>query len=252
MTRTNVEAKLIEEKYFSNKAYTIKVKLYEHEMARVDVDCKKRFRGRKYHGGYIPFDKCITESVYDYTETLERMDVDKGARKWLRKVMKHCTEGMLKPNGNMDWEKVKEKENKVFRKSYTELTLNVAHMQTLKRYLPELFIAGNYRLDYLRRRRVINIHPEEDCYLPTPQKIKSEAGRKHFVRTMYEGHYHAPKDTLLSLIKVFSESFYKQIEKERTLDDCCVSVHYTWHHGEKPKLDIDVRDKTYITYSMPY
>ena len=69
---------------------------------------------------------------------------------------------------------------------------------------------------------------------------------------MYEGHYHAPKDTLLSLIKVFSESFYKQIEKERTLDDCCVSMHYTWHHGEKTKLDIDVRDKTYITYSMPY
>lgn len=54
MKGTNVEAKLIEEKYFSNKAYTIKVKLYEHEMARVDVDCKKRFRGRKYHDGYIP------------------------------------------------------------------------------------------------------------------------------------------------------------------------------------------------------
>lgn len=252
MTRTNVEAKLIEEKYFSNKAYTIKVKLYEHEMARVDVDCKKRFRGRKYHGGYIPFDQCITESVYDYTETLERMNVNKGARKWLRKVMKHCTEGMLKPNGNMDWKKVKEKENKIHRQSYTEFTLNVAQLQTMKRYLPNLFVAGNFRMDYQRRRSVKNIHPEEDCYLPKPQKIKSIAGRKHFVRTMYEGHYHAPKDTLLYLIKELSESFYKQIEKERTLDECSVNMSYTWNHGEKPQLEIRVSDKNYISYSMPY
>ena len=252
MARTNVEAKLIEEKYFSNKAYTIKVRLYEHEMARVDVDCKKRFRGRKYHGGYIPFDECITESVYDYTETLERMDVDKGARKWLRKVMKHCTEGLLKPNGNMDWEKVKKKENKVFRKSYTELTLNLAQMQTMKLYLPELFVAGNYRLDYQRRHSVKNIHSEESRYLPKPEKIKKEAARKHFIRRMFEHHFHAPTNRLLSLIKELSKSFYKQIENERTLDDCCVSMHYTWHHGEKPKLDIDVRDNTYTSYSMPY
>ena len=252
MAVTHEKAKLIEKKYFSNKAYTIKVEIYEHEMARVDVDCKKRFRGRNYHGGYIPFDECILESMYDYTETLERMDVDKGARKWLRKVMKHCTQGLDKPNGNIDWKKVKEKENKVFRKSYTELTLNVAQMQILKQYLPDFFIAGNYRLDYMKRHRVKNIHSVEDRYFPPPKMLKHEVGRKHYERKMKEAYYHAPKDTLLSLIKELSESFYKQIEKERTLNDCTVRMGYTWHHNEKPTLEIAVNDKTYISYSMPY
>lgn len=249
MAVTNIKVKQIGEKYFSNKVYTIKVKLYEHEMATVHVDCKKRFRGRNYHGGYIPFDECITESMYDYTETLERMDVDKGARKWLRKVMKHCTQGMVKPNGNIDWQKVNEKENKVYHKSCVELTLNVAQMQIMKRYLPELFVAGNFRFDYQRRPGVKSIHSEEFRYLPVPQKLKSEAARKHYERRIYDVHHHAPVKVLLALIKEISESFYKQIEKERTLDDCCVRMHYTWYQGEKPQLGIDVCDNTYIMYT---
>ena len=55
MARTNIKAKLIEKKRFSNKAYTINVELNEHNMAIVDVDSKKRFRG-KWHGGYILLD----------------------------------------------------------------------------------------------------------------------------------------------------------------------------------------------------
>ena len=40
MARTNIKAKLIEKKRFSNKAYTINVELYEHNMAIVDEDSK--------------------------------------------------------------------------------------------------------------------------------------------------------------------------------------------------------------------
>ena len=51
MARTNIKAKLIEKKRFSNKAYSINVELYEHNMAIVDVDSKKRFRGKsRWHG----------------------------------------------------------------------------------------------------------------------------------------------------------------------------------------------------------
>ena len=46
MARTNIKAKLIEKKRFSNKAYNINVELYEHNMAIVDEDSKKRFRGK--------------------------------------------------------------------------------------------------------------------------------------------------------------------------------------------------------------
>ena len=55
MTRTNIKAKLIENKRFCNKVYTINEVLYEHNMAIADVYSKKRFRG-KWHGGYILLD----------------------------------------------------------------------------------------------------------------------------------------------------------------------------------------------------
>ena len=43
--------------------------------------------------------------------------------------------------------------------------------------------------------------------------------------------------------------FYKQIEKECTLDDCCVRMQYTLYQGEKSRLRIDVCDNTYIKNS---
>ena len=248
-----IKANLIEEKYFSNKAYTIRVRLYEHEMAQIEVDCKKRYNPRKFRGGCFCFDDCILESMYDYTETLERMDKDKGARKWLRKVMKHCTQGLEKPAGEWDWDKVYEKGNELFHKSETELTPNVAQLQIMKRYLPELFVAGNFRLDYLRRSREKYIRPIEDTprYPAMPARA-SEAVRKHRAR-MYENIYHrVPNQLLLDMLQELSESFYKQIEKERTLDDCSVDMDYRWDHGEKPMLKISVYDKTYIAYGMPY
>ena len=93
MARTNIKAKQIEKKRFSNKVYTINVELYEHNMADVKVDSKKRFRGRsRWHGGHILLDACLSEGMYEYVETLERMKGDKGARRWLRRVLRHCLE----------------------------------------------------------------------------------------------------------------------------------------------------------------
>jgi hypothetical protein len=252
MATTKITAKLIGKKRFSNKAYTINVRLYEYNMARVEVDSKKRFRGKSnWHGGYIPFDDCITESSYDYVETLERMQVDKGARRWLRKVMRHCVEGLTKPNGNMDWKKVHEKENSLHHYSSIDLKLGVAQLQIIKRYIPELFIAGNYRMDYMKYAHIKKIGAEEDGSLFPFAKIKREAARKHHERRWAGTCFYAPKAELLKLIKELSENFYQQITQERTLNDCSIKMTYSWHHGEKPELGISVSDNTYTYYAMP-
>lgn len=108
MAITYLHPKLIGKKRFSNKIYSINVYLYEQNMARVEVDCKKHFRTRKWRGGYIPFDHCLIEAIYDYLVCIERMDVDKMALRWLKKVMiEHSLYPYLLPNGRIDWEKVK-------------------------------------------------------------------------------------------------------------------------------------------------
>ena len=68
---------------------------------------------------------------------------------------------------------------------------------------------------------------------------------------MQEAHFYFPQAILLDVIKALSESFYKQIEIERTLDDCSICMDYTWYHGEKPELSIAVRDNTYVSYLLP-
>lgn len=64
IARTNIKAKLIE---------------------------KKRFRGKsRWHGGYILLDACLQEGVREYVVTLDRIKVDKGARRnFERRIMEH-------------------------------------------------------------------------------------------------------------------------------------------------------------------
>ena len=56
-------------KAFSNRMYTIKIDFYDHNMADATIDLKPWRSGRWHnhqHFCYIPFDECITESMYDY------------------------------------------------------------------------------------------------------------------------------------------------------------------------------------------
>ena len=50
------ETKFIRSKYFSNRKYSIRVDLYEHDMAKANI----RYKGAKYlkGSGYICFDQC--------------------------------------------------------------------------------------------------------------------------------------------------------------------------------------------------
>ena len=250
MARTNIKAQLIEKKRFSNKAYTINVELYEHNMAIVDVDSKKHFRGKsRWHGGYILLDACLPEGVYEYVETLERMKVDKGARRWLRRVLCHCLEGLTKPNGRIDWKKVHETHDALWHTSRIELTMNVRQLQVMKRHLPDFFFAGNYRIDYLfaHNCRVIDTIEEKNRFVC---KAKSAGARRNFERRIMEHRFFYPKAVLLNMLPELSESFYNQIVQERTMDDCKIGMTYTWFHGEKPELTISVNDATFDYYDI--
>ena len=43
-------------------------------------------------GSYILLDACLQEGVREYVVTLDRIKVDKGARKWLKRVLRPCLE----------------------------------------------------------------------------------------------------------------------------------------------------------------
>jgi hypothetical protein len=250
MAITNIKAKQIEKKRFSNKVYTINVELYEHNMADVKVDSKKRFRGRsRWHGGYILLDACLSEGMYEYVETLERMKVDKGAKRWLRRVLRHCLEGLSKPNGWIDWKKVDEKEDKRWHISRTRISLNVRQLQVMKRYIPDFFFAGNYRTDYLSGHncKVIHTIDEKNRFVC---KAKSVGARRRFEKHVMEHRFFYPKELLLNMLPELSESFYKQIVQERTMNDCEIGMEYTWYHGEKPELRISVNDATFDHYDI--
>lgn len=250
MARTNIKAKLIEKKRFSNKVYTIYVDLFEHNMADVKVDSKNRFRGRsRWHGGHILLDACLSEGVYEYVETLERMKVDKGARRWLRKVLRHCLEGLTKPNGKIDWKKVHERHDDLCHISRTEISLNVRQLQVMKRYFPDFFFAGNYRTDYLSGHncKVIHTIDEKNRFVC---KAKSVGARRRFEKHVMEHRIFYPKEVLLNMLPELSESFYKQILQKRTMNDCEIGMDYTWYHGEKPVLTIWVSDGTFDHYNI--
>lgn len=253
---TYITVKLIEKKRFSNKRFSIDVELYEHQMARVFVNCKKFFRGKKCYRPAFSFDDCLRESVHDYLATLKGLHMDKVARQWLRKVMMHCMEGLLNPDRSINWDKVDEKDKVINHKSQTTLKLGVKHLQTIKRHIPMLFTAGNYRMDYMQSNvKYIRTMKDNLLSFPFPQQIKSFVWKIRYQRRMHEVGYtrfFIPASILLHLIKELSESFYQQIEKERTLDDCDIEMEYVWFHGEKPELEIRIEDRTYTAYRMPY
>ena len=99
----NIEyAKYLGVRVFSNKYYSIHVMLFDQGMARVSIRYKKRknqWQLLKWGCGFLNFDECRRESVYDTWDCLYYLQMDKTARKWFRRVLHPCFERFLLPNG---------------------------------------------------------------------------------------------------------------------------------------------------------
>lgn len=175
---------------------------------------------------YILLDACLPEGVREYVVTLDRMKVDKGARKWLKRVLRPCLEEFTKPNGKIDWDKVYEKHDMLYHTSRTKISLNVGQLQVMKQHLPNFFVAGNYRTDYILRHNVKVIHSIEDNKFVC--KAKSAGARRNFERRIMEHRFFYPKAVLLNMLPELSENFYNLIVQKRTMDDCKIGMIYTW------------------------
>ncbi len=113
MPEREEKAKLLGIKKFSNKEYSIKIKFYDHQMAYAKIGDKLRWRRRQKKNRpwmtFLYFDECTIESMYDYFDCLDTLKYDKVARRWFMRQLRYCTDGLMRPNGYMDSEKVYER-----------------------------------------------------------------------------------------------------------------------------------------------
>ena len=132
-------------KTFSNRMYTIKIDFYDHNMADATIDLKPWRSGRWHnhqHFCYIPFDECITESMYDYEECLQMLDLDKVARRWFIRQMRHCTEGLLRQDGRPDMDAAERKHDRL---STTYISGRVSRCKPRPRVQDILLIYGPWQ-----------------------------------------------------------------------------------------------------------
>lgn len=103
-----IAAGYIRTEKFSNRNFGIEIKLYEHGFAHGYMWCKKRGMRKKMIGIYDPtlvFEYCVGLCCEEYLQFLGCFRGDKVARRWVRRVMKHCVGDFLLPDGRIDFDK---------------------------------------------------------------------------------------------------------------------------------------------------
>ena len=113
MEQKHEYAEYLGAKKFSNKRYSIHVKLFRHGMARAKIRYKKRKNLKQVWKGcdFLVFDECRREWVFDTWDCLQFLQMDKSARKWFRKVLHPCIGKYLLPNGSISAKLAEEDEN---------------------------------------------------------------------------------------------------------------------------------------------
>ena len=110
-----IAAKYIRTEKFSNKNFFIEIKLYEHGFAWGYTWWKKRGIRKKMPSmcdTTLVFEYCVGLCCEEYLQFLGCFNGDKVARRWVRRVMKHCVGDFLKPDGRIDLKKAWETEKK--------------------------------------------------------------------------------------------------------------------------------------------
>lgn len=229
------KVKYLCQKVFRNKMYAIEIDFYDHNMAVATISLKPRITGRwRKHQFtcYIPFDECITESMFDYEDCLHMLDLDKVARRWFIRQMRHCTEGLLKPDGRPDMAAAEKKQNRLFHRTELEnTTLDERQKATLLEICPE---AGY-------NEQLSHVHIKES--FPIQGK---NARARYFVNirpvTM-------STEAILEILKTLFPSFYETVKRERNIHSCNVSLHIYWNSETDVSARACVQDNDFILYS---
>lgn len=245
MPKVEEYAKLLGTKKFSNKEYSIKIKFYEHKMAYADIDDKLwRRRGQNKNRPWMTFlifDGCTSESMYDYFDCLDTLQYNKVARRWFMRQLRHCTDGLMLPNGYQDYEKVYERmyqneHRTANRYNYcfedSKKALPPEQLRTLLEMLPEAAHDENVRVTFLS---------EGD---ETRMIAQKDGG--------YVKDIGKPESFRLELIQKVLPDFYEKVKRERTLDNCTISIAITWLTPTDCDLTVEVQDNDYVYYKMDW
>lgn len=241
---TRKDALCFATKKFSNKKYTIKIDFYEHDMAVVGIQCKKR--GYIKTGrwcAYVSFDQCKSESMYDYFECLDCLDKNKTARRWFIREMRHCTRNFLFPNGRVDRERTKTIEREIHHCSCLEIP------RISPALLKQLISLCRGEL-YGSLRGVTRISCENGEIKYNPKALQNPIFVRKVVNRIREKRIVRPVQVILNWIKDVLPGFYQKIEQERTIDNCKIIIWYRWRENEYPSMEICVNDCAYTIYTM--
>lgn len=252
-----IPAKHIRTEKFSNKNFFIEIKLYEHGLARGHCVCKRcgmESKMWKSDGSpllYFPDYHWMT--IVEWNEFYKCFASDKTARRWVRRVMSHCFDGFLKPDGNIDHTKFAIEDDRRNGRSREYYRMNVKQLLLMKKLLPNFFYPGTFRTDNLPYTNVVVEVSSKEKYKSMPPNIlNNPVVYRKFLQARLRLHKrYIPVEQLKEFVKVFDPIFFKQICEERTMNDCNIEVEYKFLQGEKPEMRIFVQDNNYIEFSLP-
>ena len=252
-------AKYIRTEKFSNRNFNIEIELYEHGLARGSMDYKKRGIKNKMTPGcewFISYNYCVGLCAWEYTSFLGCFNGDKVARRWVRRVMKHCVGDFLLPDGRIDFEKAEAEEDRrrhISRKNYKP---NCGQLKIMKEHIPDFFYPGTYRTNLENCRRCLQLSSYEgfkEIHFPKDSQSPSYT---RFLRRLARGLHHTYRYFAIEDFKRFLEAldplFYKQVCEERTMDNCAMELDYAFWEKGMPEMKITVRDKEYELAVLPW
>lgn len=236
MPRTEEKVKCLGTKKFSNRNYSIRITFYDHGMAEAHYDDKLIHRHcYLVYYGLLIFDSCTVESMYDFQRSLRELRFSKVAQRWFRRQLRHCTKGLMKPDGNPDFEKVYERQN----------MLN--HISENK--LPWVEGRDHYFLSESELRTLLDICHKANCNEETCRVFikkmeepseKAPENRKNYI--------YLPNGEILSIIQKVLPDFYETVKHDRKLDNCTASIGLDWTGPTTCDMHAIVQDNDYVDY----
>ena len=241
MAETEIRARSLGKKKFSNREYSITIELFEHGMAYANIDDKLSYRrkGRTFVGSLLIFDDCTRECMYDYFDSLGYLKFDKVARRWFMRQLRHCTDGLLLPDGRADFKKV---DARMYR--------NWQQTASRSRYCRDCDIKP---LPADRLAKLLEMVPEAayDENMAVAYIVEGGTGRiRRYYGDTFEMFVGKPDGFKLKLAEAVLPDFFEVAKRERTLDNCTVELEIRWMGPEECDLLVIVADNDSVRYTI--
>ena len=191
-------------------------------------------------------------TIVEWNEFYKCFASDKTASRRVRRVMQHSFKGLLRPNGEIDYDRFEMEYDRSLSRSREYYRLNAEQLLTMKRCLPGFFYPGTFRTEcdrcYSEVLRISSKEKYKKLRLPT-HPVGCRKYLNGSLRVPFKRYF--PIEGLKAFLQEFDPKFYAQVCEERTIDDCNIWLEYKFLKGEKPEMRIFVQDNNYIDYCLP-